>query len=98
VAKRFFKVYIEVDEEVLREVSDQENSIEAFKYELLWSKTSGIAIKSIIEEDDCCPEDVVFPLYITVVDGKVTEIWYDNHWGIDRLLSNSKFSVSYESH
>ena len=39
---------------------------------------------------------VTLPLYITVVDGKVTEIWYDDEYGIDRCLNASDFSVTYE--
>jgi len=98
VAKSRFKVYIEVDEEILQGFSGQENILEAIKGKFLWSKLSGIEIKSILEDDRCCTETVDLPLYITVVDGKVTEIWYDSHYNQqDYCLNDKDFSVTYES-
>ena len=36
-------------------------------------------------------------LYITVVDGKVSEIWYDDEYGIDRILNEgTNYVVRYE--
>jgi hypothetical protein len=98
VAKSRFKVYIEVDEEILQGFSGYENIIEALRDEFLRSKACGIDVKSIVDDDRCCNETVDLPIYITVVDGKVTEIWYDSHYNQqDYCLNDRDFSVTYES-
>ena len=71
--KRRFKVFIEVDEEKILSTSDKENIIEALKDEFLWSKASGVDVKRIQEDEESYIGDTVdLPLYIEVVDGKVT--------------------------
>jgi hypothetical protein len=97
MAKRRFIAYLEVDEETLLGTSDHENIIEALEDEFLWSKASGIDIKRLVE-DERLSNTVDLPLYITVVDGKVAEIWYDsNYSNQDCILNEKDFSITYES-
>jgi len=43
------------------------------------------------------PKDFTWPIYIDVVDGKVSSIWYVNDYGQDRLLTEGEeYHVSYE--
>jgi len=42
-------------------------------------------------------EDFEWPIYIDVVDGKVTDIWYVNAYGQDRLLPKDEYDVRYET-
>jgi len=97
MAKRKFIAYLEVEEETLLGISDCENIIEALHDEFLWSKASGVDVKRL-EEDDRLSNTVDLPLYITVVDGKITEIWYDSNYdNQDCILNDKDFSVTYES-
>jgi hypothetical protein len=99
MAKRRFAAYLEIDEEVLLKVQNYRGILHGLDDQLSRLKSAGIDVKHYREVKSPLSNDTVdLPLHIKVVDGKVTEIWYDSDYdNQDYPLNEGDFWVEYKS-